>query len=94
MRTEGILAGNVLYNSECDCPCCQFERENPEPRNRNERRLYKKALGRIMKKSHFVQRAIWIECGEPDGDGGFDDDDENENEEGIAEAMTVIPNKR
>ena len=68
MRSEEILTENAIYNPGCECPCCQFERENPEPRNRNERRQYKKSLERIMKKSHFVQRAIWVACDESDVD--------------------------
>ncbi len=78
MQSEEILPGNVVYSPVCECPYCQFERENPEPRNRNERRLYKKALGRIMKKSHFVQRAIWFDCDESDGNEGCENKDENE----------------
>ena len=63
---------------ECMCPYCLIERENPEPRNRNERRLHKKELGKIMKKWHYFHKAIWVPFDDEDCEC---EDDENEDEE-------------
>lgn len=81
MHLNEILPSNTVFSPECDCPYCQFERENPEPRNRNERRLYKKELERIMKKSNFVHKAIWTPFDDEDCESEDDDKDEHDEED-------------